>query len=116
MNKIKKEKRKIELLLTELPKVSLNKFFARSHWSKRNKLNDDYALIVRSQTKQKFTNPCNVFYLFTFRNAPLDCSNCVAMVKMIEDCLFEDDSTKVVKSINVTSLKGKSDSVKITVV
>jgi hypothetical protein len=39
----------------------------------------------------------------------------VAMVKMIEDIIFENDSYKVVKSILITSDKGLEDLVKIKV-
>jgi hypothetical protein len=101
--------------LRDLPKVSLNHLFGRMHWTKREKLIDTYKWIIRSQTTKKFYKPCNVSYSFTFKNNPLDCTNCSAMIKILEDCLFVDDSTKTVKSINIVSQKGNFDSVKITV-
>ena len=42
-------------------------------------------------------------------------SNCVAMVKLIEDVIFEDDNYKIVESINIKSRKAKFDSVEIEV-
>ncbi len=103
------------LVLYDLPKVSLNHLFARMHWTKRNKLINECKWIVRSQTDKKFNLPCTVSYIFTFKSNPLDCSNCAAMIKILEDILFEDDSTNVVKSINIRSLKGIKDSVTIII-
>lgn len=103
------------VILKDLPKVSLNQFYAGIHWTKRKAHKDAYKLLIASQTKEKFTEPCKVLYQFTFKNNPLDCSNCIGMVKMIEDRLFPNDSYKIVKSIAIFSEKGKSDSVKITV-
>ena len=105
-----------ELVLENLPKVSLNKFYAGVHWATRKKLKDNYTLIIASQTKKKFTKPCEVEYEFHFKRNPLDCSNCAGgMVKMIEDCLFPNDSIKVVKSIKITSQKSGNEYVKIKV-
>lgn len=104
-----------KIILYDLPKVSANQFYAGVHWSKRKKLKDTYKLLIRSQTKQKFIKPCNVEYRFMFKNKPLDCSNTNGMLKMIEDCLFDDDSINVVKSISMTSLKGSFDKVEIVV-
>ena len=96
----------------DLPiKVSLNQWYAGIHWTKRKKIKDVYALVF----KGNYTKPCDVDYDFTFKSRPLDCSNCMAMVKMIEDCLFPDDSNKVVKSIRITSNKGDKDTVKISI-
>jgi hypothetical protein len=54
-------------------------------------------------------------YNFTFKSRPLDASNCVAMVKMIEDIIFESDGYKVIKSILITSTKGDQDIVEIKI-
>ena len=56
-----------------------------------------------------------VEYTFNFKTRPLDASNCVAMVKLIEDVIFEDDNYKIVESINIKSRKAKFDSVEIEV-
>ena len=102
--------------LKNLTKVSLNKWYAGNHWTKRKKLKDDYFYLVRSQTKHQQTNPCKVRYDFTFKSRPLDASNCVAMVKLVEDIIFPDDSYQLVREITITSQKAKSDLVVITII
>ena len=74
---------------------------------------DDYNILVRTQlasqtVRREFRRPCNVEYIFEWKGTPIDCSNCIGS-KMIEDCLFPDDSPKVVKSIKITSLKSVVD-------
>lgn len=106
-----------EIILKGLPKISLNKWYAGTHWSKRKKLKDTYHLLINSQVKIKFpkTNRYNVVYEFYFKQKPLDASNCVAMLKMIEDVIFEDDNYKIVESITIKSKKAQSDFVKISI-
>ena len=107
----------MEIILKDLPKISLNKWYAGMHWTKRKKIKDNYTLIVKSQFNKTLpkTNTYNTEYHFTFKSRALDASNCVAMVKMIEDIIFENDSYKIVKRILITSDKGLEDSVKIKV-
>jgi hypothetical protein len=99
------------IILKDLPKVSLNKWYAGCHWTKRKKLKDTYTLMVKSQFKGVFSKDkqYDVRYDFNFDKRPLDASNCVAMVKMIEDIIFEDDSYKIVKKITITSSKSKEN-------
>jgi len=109
----------MKLIFNNLPKISNNVFYAGTHWSKRKKIKDNLANIVRiqlyKQTKRRsFTKPCEVEYIFEFKSRALDCTNCVAMTKMIEDSLFPDDSPKIVKKIKITSLKSVED--KVTVI
>lgn len=113
---MKKEETVKRFELHDLPKVSLNEFFSRKHWTIRKKLNDTFALLIRSQIKEKIDYPCEVEYEFWFSKTPLDCSNCAAMVKMIEDTIFPNDSCKIVRSIKITSLKRKDDIVFIKVI
>ena len=96
----------------QLPKVSLNEWYAGTHWTKRKKMKDIYRMIIG---KHNITTPCEVDYDFEFKFRPLDCSNCVAMVKMIEDCLFENDSPKIVKSIKISSRKSNKDQVTLKI-
>jgi len=107
----------MEIILKGLEKISLNKWYAGMHWTKRKKMKDNYTLLVKSQFNKTLpkTNTYNTEYHFTFKSRALDASNCVAMVKMIEDIIFEDDSYKVIKSILITSKKGLEDSVKIKI-
>lgn len=107
----------MEIILKNLPKISLNKWYSGMHWTKRKKIKDNYTTIVKSQFNKTLpkTNTYNTEYHFTFKSRALDASNCVAMVKMIEDIIFENDSYKVVKSILITSDKGLEDSVKIKI-
>ena len=107
----------MDITLHNLPKISLNKWYAGMHWTKRKKIKDNYTQIVRSQFGSLLSrdNTYKVEYHFTFKSRPLDASNCVAMVKMIEDIIFETDSYKVVKEIVITSSKGLEDKVLISV-
>ena len=103
------------ITIKDLPKISLNDWYSGTHWSERKRIKDAYKLTIRSQVKEKFTEPCDVEYTFTFKSKPLDCSNTVAMLKMIEDCLFPNDGIKVVRSIKLTSRKGIEDTVTIQI-
>ena len=107
----------MKIILKDLPKVSLNSWYGGGHWSKRKKLKDNYTLIVKSQFKQVLpaSESYHTEYHFTFKSRPLDASNCVAMVKMIEDIIFESDGYKVIKSILITSSKGDQDQVEILI-
>jgi len=107
----------MKIILKDLQKVSLNAWYGGGHWSKRKKLKDNYTLIVKSQFKEVLpaSESYNTEYHFTFKSRPLDASNCVAMVKLIEDIIFESDGYKVIKSILITSSKGAEDIVEIKI-
>jgi len=107
----------MKIILKDLPKVSLNVWYSSKHWSFRKKLKDNYTLIVKSQFKEVLpaSESYDTEYHFTFKLRPLDASNCVAMVKMIEDIIFESDGYKVIKSILITSTKGADDMVEIKI-
>ena len=104
--------------LTNLPKISLNAWYSSQHWTKRKKMKDKYKLIIKSQFKPILPKDKSyqVDYTFNFKSRPLDASNCVAMVKLIEDVIFEDDNYKIVNSINIKSRKATADSVEIKIV
>ena len=105
------------IILTDLPKISLNKWYAGMHWTKRKKMKDSYTKIVRSQFREVLPKDksYSVEYNFTFKSRPLDASNCVAMVKMVEDIIFEDDSYKIISSILISSGKGSRDTLEINI-
>ena len=107
----------MKIILKDLPKVSLNVWYSSKHWSFRKKLKDNYTLIVKSQFKEVLpaSESYDTEYHFTFKLRPLDASNCVAMVKMIEDIIFDSDGYKVIKSILITSEKGAEDMVEIKI-
>ena len=72
--------------------------------------------VYRMLIRDKFTGiQAIVHYDFIFQKSPLDCSNCVAMVKLVEDCIFDDDGYKVVKSISISSNKGDRDCLNVTI-
>lgn len=96
--------------ITGLPKISLNEWYAGKHWTQRKKVKDVYSKILNQFDEYK-DGPYFVEYVFEFSKKPLDCSNCVAMLKMIEDCLFPNDSYKIVQKISIESRKGKDDCV-----
>lgn len=106
-----------EITLKNLPKVSLNKFYAGTHWTKRQKLKEQYQLLVKSKVKKPFpkTEKYICHYEFTFKSRPLDASNCSAMIKILEDIIFEDDKWDIIDLGSITSRKGKCDSVHITI-
>lgn len=105
------------IILKDLPKISLNKWYSSEHWSKRKKLKDDYVWLIKSQTKVVF--PKNrkyvVDYEFHFKKNPLDASNCVGLIKLVEDILFEDDKWDIILKISLSSQKDKTEFVKITI-
>lgn len=105
------------LILKDLPKISLNKWYAGEHWTKRKKIKDIYKTIIKSQFKQVLSKDrlYEVDYVFNFKTRALDASNCVAMVKLIEDVIFEDDSYKIVLKISIKSVKNTYDFVEMKI-
>ena len=104
----------IVLIYRNLPKVSLNKFYAGMHWKERNSLKNNYHKLI-NEIDVNF--PIEVSYRVYFKNNPLDCSNFVGgMVKLIEDCLFpKNDGYKKVCLGGVRVFKGDEDRVEITI-
>jgi hypothetical protein len=107
----------MQLILKDLPKISLNEWYSGNHWTKRKQIKDTYKLIVKSQFKYVFPKDkqYRVEYQFNFVSRPLDASNTIAMVKMIEDIIFEDDKWDIVKEITISSKKNKHEFVKIII-
>ena len=108
----------MKIILTELPKISINKWYSSTHWSHRTRIKNNYKLLIRSQKPNllfKKDKQYNASYDFYFKSKPLDASNCSAMVKLIEDVLFEDDKWDVVRSITITSNKSNKELVVINV-
>lgn len=108
----------MKITLIGLPKTSLNKFYAGMHWTKRKHIKDNYTLLVKSQFKHVFSKDSQyeVDYMFCFKNKPLDASNTIGMVKLIEDIIFEDDKYNIILKISISSGKSQSeDYVVITV-
>ena len=97
----------------KLPKVSLNEWYSGKHWTTRKRMKDVYKVIVGNRGDIK--TPCECLYSFEFKSRPLDASNCVAMVKLVEDCLFEDDGYDKVRRITIESKKGKEDRLTLTI-
>lgn len=107
----------VEIVLKDLPKISLNDWYSGSHWSKRKKIKDQYKWIVLNQFKGVFpkSKSYSCKYSFSFSKRPLDASNCIAMTKLIEDIIFEDDKWDIVRSLTIESFKGKEDYLKIEI-
>lgn len=107
----------MQIVLHNLPKVSLNQFFGGEHWTKRTQIKELFKWSIKAQTKIKFSkhDTYDVTYEFEFKGKPLDASNTVGMIKIIEDILFEDDKWDIVKSIKTSSRKGKQDKVTIII-
>ena len=87
------------------------------HWKKRADDKKTYTFLIKSQFKQvlKADKVYSVTYEFVFKNKPLDTSNTVYMLKMIEDVLFEDDTYKIIPELRIKSTKGKEDLVIINI-
>ena len=99
-----------------LPKMSLNKLYESRHWRHRKKMKDLYSLILMKHYHCiDCTKQYDVDYEFFFESQPLDSSNTAAMIKMIEDVLFEKDGYKVVRRISTISNRGTKDLVRVTV-
>ena len=105
------------ITLYDLPKISLNKVYSGVHWTKRKKDKDAYYLLVKNQFKDVLSDDkvYSVSYTFEFKKSPLDTSNCVYMLKLIEDIIFKDDNYKIIPELNIKSKKGKRDCVIIKI-
>lgn len=101
----------MKIIIKNLPKISLNKVYSGVHWSKRKKDKDTYKLIVKSQFKDVLSKDkvYKVSYDFRFKKNPLDVSNTVYMLKLVEDIIFEDDTYKIIPELNIKSSKDKED-------
>lgn len=98
----------------DLPKISLNKWYSGSHWTKRTALKNDYLFLLNPI--RNIVYPVSVDYVFEFKNRPLDASNCSAMLKIIEDILFSgNDGYKQITKISIESKKAKRDKVTIKI-
>jgi len=106
-----------EIELKNLPKISLNKWYAGNHWTLRTEIKNNYKIIIKNQFKDVFSSDYSyiVDYAFYFKTRPLDASNCAAMVKLIEDIIFKNDSYKIVEKISISSEKAASDKVIINI-
>jgi hypothetical protein len=106
-----------EIILKDLPKLSLNKIYAGIHWTQRTKNKDTYGMIIKSQFKEVLSKEYRykVSYEFNFKRNALDTSNTVYMLKMIEDIIFEDDTYKIIPELNIKSQKSKEEFIKITI-
>ena len=96
--------------IKNLPKISLNKWYAGTHWTARKKIKDAYKKLIKHKVED---GVYDVEYTFYFKSRPLDATNTIAMAKMIEDVIFENDSYKKIKSVTLKSRKGESDYVEI---
>lgn len=105
------------IILRGLPKISLNKFYSGIHWSKRMKVKNEFGLIIKSQHKGVFGKKLSytVIYYFYFKSRPLDTDNCSAMIKLINDWLFEDDTYLIIPTIVIHSILDKDERVEIIV-
>jgi len=107
----------VEVILKDLPKLSLNQIYAGKHWTKRNKDKNTYKSIIQSQFNSVFSanQVYSVAYEFHFKNKPFDTSNTVYMLKMIEDVIFKEDTYKIIPELIIKSKKAKEDFVLIKV-
>lgn len=98
----------------------MNQFYAGKSWIYRKEMKDLYKIIVNASlnfdlplfdAKRKYY--CE--YTFTFKMNPLDASNCTAMIKMVEDLIFEKDNYNIVLGFKCESRKGNIDNLFIKV-
>jgi|TARA_R100001530_G_scaffold21901_2_gene18000 hypothetical protein len=109
---------KIEIPIPK--KVSTNKIYAGTHWTKRKELADLFhQYLLPEKNKHKIKEfPVEITYIFRFKGKLLDCSNCTFMAKMLEDALvgiglLPDDNPDYVSSIQIYSTDGYEDMVEI---
>lgn len=96
-----------ETYVFSIPRMSLNDWYAGKHWSNRQRYKDDVKTRLIAQRAPKLSGYFDLIeYEFVFKNRPLDCDNCVAMEKVITDCIFEKDDWKVLPSKKTTVKKG----------
>lgn len=102
-------------------KISLNKIYGGVHWTTRKKHRDEYHTNVWAIQPKKYTGdfPVHISYSFKFKGRKLDASNCVYMLKLIEDGLVEcgvipDDNPKYVRSFSV-EVEGGDNEVEISI-
>lgn len=106
----------IQSVTIPLPyKVSTNAIYTGVHWRVRAKYKDMMRwTLITCISRLKPVKSCKLRFEFSFKQKPLDCSNCSFMAKMIEDCLVEhkiikNDSPQYVTKIALTSAKGKDE-------
>lgn len=112
----------MQIIEFKLPqKISTNLIYGGVHWTTRAKHKDLFIwAFLEVASKIKPVDNCCLEFEFEFKSKPLDCDNCSYMAKLLIDCLrhygkIKDDTPDYVKSIKITSRKGKKDSVKIIV-
>lgn len=105
------------IILKGLTKISLNKWYSSEHWIHRKRIKTDYTWLVKSQCKKVFKKDkqYNVECHFYFKTNPLDASNTIAMYKLIEDILFEDDKWDIIRSVRIVSNKDKDERVELII-
>ena len=76
-----------------------------------------YFWAIKSQFKHVFpkTGKYIVSYEFFYRVRPLDVSNTIAQVKLVEDIIFEDDRWDIIEKIEISSRKADKDYIRIVV-
>lgn len=93
-----------------LGRFSNNKLYGGLHWSTRAKVarewHEFYFYLAKEQGAKLIEHyPVSVTYEFHFRNQPMDSSNCVGMVKLIEDALkgvlWTDDDPRHINKLTI---------------
>lgn len=71
-------------------KISTNKIYSGMHWAKRNKIKNDYLLLVMSANiKEKYVYLNKLVFNFYLTGRVLDTTNLSFMAKMIEDSFIK---------------------------
>ena len=106
-----------EIILKDLPKISLNEWYSGKHWSKRKALKDNIKWLVYSQFKTVFPkiDKYIVSYEIVSKTRPLDADNTIGITKLLTDILFEDDKWDIITQVCLSSRKGDEDYVRVTV-
>lgn len=104
-----------ETYVFTIPRMSLNDWYAGEHWSKRQAYKDQVQALLIAQKAPKLSGVFRqIEYEFAFKNRPLDVDNCVAMEKVITDCIFEKDDWKHIKAKNTIVRKSDSSNETVT--
>lgn len=108
----------MQFILPLPQKISSNSVYAGMHWTKRQKLANDFHLAVLTSIKQQKISPCREFpvkvkYEYHLAGRMPDISNLGLMTKLVEDGLvragiFPDDSYKYIQEIIIGGIKIKN--------
>ena len=106
----------MKITLKDIPKVSTNKFYEGTHWSKRKTIKDQILLLTKKKFKEIdfIDNKVDIHFTFNWQKNPLDSDNNSFLVKCLIDCLvkygvLKNDTITYVGRVSMESVKEKTE-------